>query len=88
MATGDDGVADTDNLAAEPFSYRATKAGAVQIAYHGKVVTTLRGRDAQRFLSRVDAASAREAQLAMAKATGHFKHGNEGVAKQRRQTHD
>ncbi|MBA2597330.1 MAG: hypothetical protein H0T18_05025, partial [Chloroflexia bacterium] len=40
-------------------------------------VTTLAGKDAVRFLARVDGAGAEQAQLAMAKATGNFKRGNE-----------
>jgi hypothetical protein len=71
-------------LAGEPFSYRATKNGIVQISYNGKTVTTLSGRDASRFLSRVESGDSKNAQLAMAKATGHFKHGSERVAKTRR----
>ena len=73
-----------DLLSEEPFSYRATKNGLVQIAYNGKRVTTLGGRDSSRFLARVSSGTAEAAQLAMAKATGHFKHGSERVGKDRR----
>jgi hypothetical protein len=59
------------------FSYRAHKDGTVRIAYRGKVVTTLAGKEAARFLARVDGADEEQAQLAMAKATGNFKRGNE-----------
>jgi hypothetical protein len=59
------------------FSYRAHKDGTVRIAYHGKVVTTLAGKGAARFLARVADADVDQAQLVMAKATGNFKHGNE-----------
>ncbi len=64
-------------LAAEPFSYRLQKDGSVRIAHQGRVVTTLTGPAAARFLARVDAADPLTAQLAMAKATGQFKRGNE-----------
>lgn len=64
-------------LDAAPFSYRATKDGRVLISWHGKAVTTLSGKDAERFLSRIEGAEVKQAQLIMAKATGHFKHGNE-----------
>ena len=67
----------TDPLAHCPFSYRATKDGRVRIAFEGRVVTTLAGAAAQKFLAKVEGASEQDAQLAMAKATGHFKHGNE-----------
>lgn len=66
-----------DSLADEPFSYRATKDGRVRIAFRGKVVTTLVGAVARKFTTRVEATDARGAQLVMARATGHFKHGNE-----------
>jgi hypothetical protein len=59
------------------FSYRVHKDGTVRIAYRGAVVTTLAGKDAARFLARLDGADATRAQLAMAKATGNFKRGNE-----------
>lgn len=59
------------------FSYRSTKDGTVFISRGGKQVTTLRGESAQRFLSRADGAGDEAAQQLMARATGHYKHGNE-----------
>ena len=35
------------------------------------------GRKADEFVSKISGADEKEAQLIMAKATGHFKHGNE-----------
>jgi hypothetical protein len=70
-----------DLLSDEPFSYRATKNGLVQISYKGKLVTTLGERDSSRFLAKVSSGDSSSAQLAMAKATGHFKHGSERVGK-------
>ena len=63
----------------EPFEYRATKDGRVRIAFRGRLVTTLAGPAAERFLARAQAAGAEEEALQqlMARATGHFKHGNE-----------
>lgn len=61
----------------EPFSYLHTRSGLVQIRYRGKIVTTLSGQSASRFLDRVKSGDRQAAQLAMAKATGQFKHGNE-----------
>ena len=73
-----------DLIADEPFSYRETKSGLVQISYGGRIVTTLGGRDALRFLSRVESTDRGARQLAMAKVTGHFKHGTErGSSKDR-----
>lgn len=60
-----------------PFGYRETKHGAVLISYNGKIVATLRGKDAGKFLSKASSADEQSEQLLMAKATGHFKHGNE-----------
>lgn len=65
----------------QPFSYRSIKGGSVQIAYNGKLVTTVSGRDAARFLARVAASRGENAQLLMAKVTGHFKHGTERSVK-------
>jgi hypothetical protein len=59
------------------FDYRTTKDGKVFISHRGRDVTTLRGADAARFLGRLREAGEDEAQLAMAKATGNFKRGNE-----------
>lgn len=73
-----------DLLSDEPFSYRATKNGLVQISYKGKIVTTLGDRDSSRFLAKVSLEDSPSAQLAMAKATGHFKHGSERFGKSRK----
>lgn len=66
----------------EVFTYDATKDGRVLIYFRGKHVTTLSKLKAQKFLSQIEDAEDRTAQLIMAKATGHFKHGNERVGKQ------
>ncbi len=59
------------------FSYRAHKDGAVRIAWRGRVVTTLAGKEAARFLLRIEGADGEQTHLLMAKATGNFKRGNE-----------
>jgi hypothetical protein len=59
------------------FAWTRTKDGQVRISRHGRVVTTLAGVKAERFLARAEAASAAEAQHLMARATGNYKHGNE-----------
>jgi len=66
-----------DQLEAGCFSYRATKDGKVFISWHGRIVTAMKGARAQRFLEDIDSLTGRDAQLVMAGATGHFKHGNE-----------
>ena len=61
----------------EVFSYREGKDGRVFISWHGRIVTTLRGMQARRFLASVRDADRRTAQLAMARVTGNFKRSNE-----------
>ena len=61
----------------EIFTYRITKDRKVFISWYGKQVTTLSGSKAEAFISDIEDAQGKEAQLILAKATGHFKHGNE-----------
>lgn len=65
------------------FTYRITKDKKVFISWHGKQVTTLSGSRAENFIADIKSADGKEAQLVMAKATGHFKHGNEKMSKRR-----
>ena len=65
---------------ATPFSYRATANGEVAIRRGGRVVTILRGARASAFLGKVASASPDEQQLAMARATGNYRRGNERTA--------
>ncbi len=59
------------------FTYRVTKDKKVFIAWRGKPVTTLSGKMAETFIADISGAEGKDAQLLLAKATGHFKHGNE-----------
>ena len=59
------------------FSYRATKDGKVFLYWQGKQIKILKGFGAQEFLEDIADLDRREAQLVMARVTGHFKHGNE-----------
>jgi hypothetical protein len=61
----------------EIFSYRFTKDKKVFISYEGKQVTTLSGKKAEDFISKIKKAAGKDAQLIMAKVTGNFKRGNE-----------
>ena len=72
-----------DRLGSNPFEFRDTKSGTVQIFYLGKNVTTLSGGSAAKFLSKVLLLDESGQQLVMAKTTGHFKHGNERLQKKR-----
>lgn len=64
------------------FSYKITKNNKAFISYHGKVVTTLSGNKALGFIAAIKDTNDKDEQLIMAKATGHFKHGNERLSKQ------
>ena len=59
------------------FDWRQTKDGQVWIARAGRVVTTLSGPAASRFITRVEGADEDAAQHLMARATGNYKRGNE-----------
>ncbi|CAM4036741.1 hypothetical protein [Deinococcus marmoris] len=59
------------------FDYRALKDGRVIVSHYGRPVTTLAGKDAERFIKRVDGLEDHAAQLLMARVTGNFKRGNE-----------
>ncbi|GHF59837.1 myo-inositol catabolism protein IolC [Deinococcus metalli] len=60
------------------FGYHALKDGRVVVSWYGRPVTTLAGRDAERFLARVEGLDDHAAQLVMARVTGNFRRGNEG----------
>ncbi len=67
----------------EVFTCRITKDKKVFIAWHGKQVTTLSGDKAESFIAEMQGAGGKNAQLIMAKVTGHFKHGNEKMNRRR-----
>lgn len=64
-------------LQEKPFTFRATKDGKVFIQWHGKQITILKGGTASKFLENISKMNPEQAQLLMARVTGHFKHGNE-----------
>lgn len=59
------------------FTYRITKDGKVLIWWEGRMVTTVAGQPAQKLIAKLERADRREVQHLLARATGHFKHGNE-----------
>lgn len=61
----------------EVFTYRTTRDKKVFISWRGKQVMVLSGGKAEDFIKRMENSEGKDAQLIMAKATGHFKHGNE-----------
>jgi len=66
-----------DPLAAEPFSYQLRKDDLVLISHSDRIVKTLRGKQAGKFVSKIVLLDKSAAQLLMAKVTGQFKFGNE-----------
>ena len=56
------------------FEYVVRKSGDVVISHHGREASVLRGNAAAQFLARV---ATGDPQQLMARATGHYKHGNE-----------
>jgi hypothetical protein len=61
----------------DDFAWRATKDGRIRISRGGRLVTTLAGRSAKRFLTRVEGGDDDAVQLEMARVTGNYKRGNE-----------
>lgn len=59
------------------FAWQATKDGRIRISWRGRVVTTLAGAPAARFLREVEGADEEAEQLLLARVTGNFKRGNE-----------
>ena len=59
------------------FSYRITKDRKVFIEWRGRPVKVLKGPQAERFISDLPRMNREQEQLALAKATGNFKRGNE-----------
>ncbi len=75
MPTGDDA------LAADPYDWQATQAGHVLVFRGGRRVDTVGGKEAARLLARLeqadDAGDDARVQHLLARATGHYRHGNE-----------
>lgn len=65
-----------DKRTPEGFTYRATREGTVFISHHGRMVTTLSAAAAAKFLKRIESVDEAAAQHLMARATGHYAHGN------------
>ena len=64
----------------EQFTYRITKNGKVYVYWHGthgKREIVLRGTRAEKLIRDLPGMEVEEQQLALAKATGNFKRGNE-----------
>lgn len=66
-----------NRLDEEFFDYQATKDGKVLLYWYGKHIKTLSGKEAQKFLTKIEGLEGKDLQLVLAKVTGNFKHGNE-----------
>ena len=66
-----------DALAAHPFDWQLTKAGAVLVFRDGRQIVTVRGRAGEKLAAQLERADVRGAQQLLARATGQYKHGNE-----------
>ena len=71
------GVDKSGKLEQQPFAYRTTKDGKVFIHWRGRQVMILKGESAEKFIASISQADLQQAQVLMARVTGHFKHGNE-----------
>lgn len=72
-----------NRLEEEPFSYRVSKDSKVFIFWYEKQVMILKGKESEKFLSKVAKTDTKDSQLVMAKITGNFKRGNERINKVR-----
>ncbi|MFZ5354889.1 MAG: hypothetical protein ACOZCL_19485 [Bacillota bacterium] len=76
-----DNIDKRNRLDEEVFSYKVSKDNKVFIFWHGKQVMILKAKESEKFLSKIQNAEHKEAQLIMAKITGNFKRGNEKLIK-------
>ena len=54
------------------FSYKSSKDGKVFIYWYDKQVTIIKGKNAEKFLSKIERADDKQKRLIMAKETGNF----------------
>jgi len=66
-----------DRLKETPFDYKVTKSGKLMIYFKHKMIMTLSEKQAGKIIRKLEGANDFDEQLILAKATGHFKHGNE-----------
>ena len=62
------------------FTYLATKSGVVFVRHYGRLASELRGKAAAAFLKKIAQSDFAGEQQLMARITGNYKRGNEGVA--------
>lgn len=66
----------------EPFDYQITKDNRVLLYYKDKLIKTISGKVAAKFIAKIEGLDWYQQQLLLAKATGNFKHGNERDGKE------
>lgn len=66
-----------DRLKECPFDYQMTKANKMMIFFENRMIMTLSEKMATKLNAKLQVADEFNQQLLLAKATGHFKHGNE-----------
>ncbi len=81
--SGVDEVDKRHRLDDEVFSFQVTKDQRVRLFWHERHVKTLAGAEARRLLDKLDGLDGHDLQLALAKATGNFKRGNERPVRRR-----
>ncbi len=65
---------------AEGFTWRRAKDGALQVFHHGRLASTLRGAKAAALWEELADAELQAAQQLLARITGNYKRGSEGLA--------
>lgn len=71
-----------NRLDEEPFTYKISKNLTVFISFKGREIKSVKGKEAEKLVGRLQQAeTTKDIQLVLAKATGHFKHGNEKMGK-------
>ena len=78
-----DNIDKRQKLQDAPFDFQITKDQRILIYWQGKPVKILAGKAAQKLIAILDELDDNAIQLALAKATGNFKHGNERESKSR-----
>jgi hypothetical protein len=62
------------------FTFQVSKRGGVSVHRQGRLAATLRGREAQEFLAKLERLDPADRQRLMARVTGNYKRGNERTA--------
>ncbi|MBI9013481.1 MAG: hypothetical protein JEZ08_14710 [Clostridiales bacterium] len=66
-----------DKLKEHPFNYQMTKSNKMMIFAQNKMIMTLGKKQALKLNAKLEVSDEFNQQLLLAKATGHYKHGNE-----------